>query len=150
LDLLRKVADRTDLRVSFSITTNREDVQRLYEPHCAPIDERLDTIRVLRDAGIRTFVTLAPFLPCDPEVLARLALDATKEDLIGDPLHLRAVKRHGATTRDAAYKICARHEFSAWLEPAFQAEIVERIERVAGMYGRRFGIGTEGFRWLAQ
>src|SRR5271154_3429192 len=27
----------TTLRVSFSITTNREDVRKRYEPHCAPI-----------------------------------------------------------------------------------------------------------------
>ena len=35
LDRLRALARRTTLRVSFSITTNREDVRRLYEPHCA-------------------------------------------------------------------------------------------------------------------
>ena len=59
------------LRVSFSITTNREDVRKLYEPHCATIEERLDVIRALRDAGIETYATLAPLLPCDPEELAR-------------------------------------------------------------------------------
>src|SRR5579859_1624663 len=39
---------RTKLRVSFSITTNREDVRKLYEPHCASIDCRLKAIRELR------------------------------------------------------------------------------------------------------
>jgi DNA repair photolyase len=147
---LRDISTRTALRVSFSLTTNREDVRRLYEPHCASFEERLDTIRALRAAGIRTFAALAPLLPCDPEELARLAMDATDHNIIGDPLHVRAVKRHGATTREAAYKISERHDFSAWLEPAFQAEVVERIELAAAKQGRRFGIGPEGFGWLAQ
>ena len=71
LDLLRDLARRTTLRVSFSITTNREDVRRLFEPLCAPYSERIATIRALCDAGIETYATLAPLLPCDPEQLAR-------------------------------------------------------------------------------
>jgi DNA repair photolyase len=150
LAVLRDISTRTALRVSFSLTTNREDVRRLYEPHCASFEERLDTIRALRAAGIRTFAALAPLLPCDPEELARWAMDATDHNIIGDPLHVRAVKRNGATTREAAYKISERHDFSAWLDPAFQAEVVERIELAAARQGRRFGIGPEGFGWLAQ
>jgi DNA repair photolyase len=85
LDRLRTLANRTTLRVSFSITTNREDIRRLYEPHCAPIEERLEVVRALRESGIETFATLAPLLPCDPDLLARAALDASDRDLIGDP-----------------------------------------------------------------
>src|ERR1700674_5408867 len=69
---LGKLADlsrRTALRVSFSLTTNREEIRKLYEPHCASIDCRLEAIRELRAAGIVTFATLAPLLPCDPEDL---------------------------------------------------------------------------------
>ncbi len=49
-DLARLVelSQRTTLRVSFSITTNRESVRKLYEPHCATIDCRLKAIRELR------------------------------------------------------------------------------------------------------
>ena len=107
-------------------------------------------MRTLRDAGIMTFATLAPLLPCDPEKLAGLALEATEHDIIGDPLHVRATKPRGATTRDAAFAISRRHEFSAWLEPEFQAEVTERISKVVRKAGRRFGTGPEGFRWLTQ
>ncbi len=72
LEQLRALAQCTTLRVSFSITTNREEIRKLYEPLCAPIPERLDVIRALRDAGIETYATLAPLLPCDPEELAQL------------------------------------------------------------------------------
>ena len=147
---LSELVRRTTLRVSFSLTTNREAVRKLYEPHCATLDCRLKAIRELRAAGITTFATLAPLLPCDPEELAGLALEATDRDIIGDPLHVRAVKPRGATTREAAVAISGRHEYSAWLDPEFQAEVVARIGRVVANAGRRFATGPEGFGWLAQ
>jgi DNA repair photolyase len=83
-DLARLVelSRRTTLRVSFSITTNLESVRQIYEPRCATIDGRLKAVRKLRAAGIATFATLAPILPCDPETLAHIALEATDRDVI--------------------------------------------------------------------
>jgi DNA repair photolyase len=151
-DLARLVelSRRTRLRVSFSITTNREAVRKLYEPHCATIDCRLKAIRELRAAGITTFATLAPILPCDPEELAGIALETTDQDIIGDALHVRSVKPRGATTREAAFGISAKHGFSAWLEPGFQRQAMERIGNLVMRSGRRFATGTEGFGWLTQ
>jgi DNA repair photolyase len=150
LAVLVELSRRTTLRVSFSITTNREAVRKLYEPHCATIDCRLQAIRQLREAGITTFATLAPLLPCDPEELAEIALDATDQNIIGDPLHVRSVKPRGATTRDAAFAISQKHGFSEWLEAAFQVNVIERIGRVARQAGRDFATGPEGFQWLTQ
>ncbi len=151
-DLARLVelSQRTTLRVSFSITTNREAVRKLYEPHCATIHCRMKAIRELRAAGIRTFATLAPILPCDPEELAGMALDATDQDIIGDPLHIRSVKPRGATTREAAFAIAAKHGHSDWLEPEFQRQVIERLGAAVREAGRKFATGTEGFGWLAQ
>jgi hypothetical protein len=104
----------------------------------------------LRAGGIDTFATLAPLLPCDPEELAELALEATERDIVGDALHVRSVKPNGATTRAAAFQISGRHEFSDWLDPDFQVEIAARIGRAVNKAGRRFGTGPEGFRWLTQ
>lgn len=145
LDRLRDVARRTTLRVSFSITTNREDVRRLYEPHCPTFQERIDAIRSLRQAGIETYATLAPLLPCDPEELALAARDASGRELIGDPLHVRPVKRHGATTREGAWRVSAANDFNQWLDPSFQASIVERIRRITA-----FRIGPSGFALLSR
>jgi DNA repair photolyase len=147
---LTELSRVTALRVSFSITTNREEIRKLYEPHCAPIQQRLDTIRRLRAAGIDTFATLAPLLPCNPEELAGLALEATDRDIIGDALHVRSVKPNGATTRAAAFAISQRHEYSAWLDAEFQADVAARIGRAVSIAGRRFATGPEGFRWLTQ
>jgi DNA repair photolyase len=150
LSRLLALSERTKLRVSFSITTNRETVRKLYEPHCATIDCRLKAIRELHEAGITTFATLAPILPSDPEELARIAMEVTDQDIIGDPLHVRSVKPRGATTREAAFAISERHEFSAWLDPKFQDDVVERIGCAVRRAGRKFATGTEGFGWLAR
>jgi DNA repair photolyase len=150
LPRLVELARRTTLRVSFSITTNREAVRKLYEPRCATLDCRLKAIRELRSAGITTFATLAPILPCDPEELARIAVEATDQDIIGDPLHIRSVKPRGATTRDPAFAISKKNGFSAWLELEFQREAIERMACTVRRAGRRFATGTEGFGWLAQ
>ena len=147
---LQALAKRTTLCVSFSITTNREDVRKLYEPLCAPIPRRLETIRALRAAGIQTYATLAPLLPCDPEELVRAAIEASGRDLIGDPLHVRGVKPRGATTREAALRVSEARGYQLWHEPAFQAAMVERIDKAARAAGFTFATGPQGFARLAQ
>ena len=140
---LQRLAERTTLRVSFSITTDSERVRRLYEPHCAPIGERLETVRRLRAAGIA-------LLPCDPEALIDVALDATDRDIIGDPLHVRAVKKSGATTREAGVHISRAQGFSEWHDPAFQTAVVEKMRQRAAAAGRRYATGVTAFGWLAE
>jgi DNA repair photolyase len=147
---LQLLAQRTTVRVSFSISTDLETVRRWYEPHCAPIHERLGIVRSLRATGIAAYATLAPLLPCNPETLIDLALDASERDIIADPFHVRAVKKHGATTRDAALTISRVRGFAEWHDPAFQTAVTGRMRRRAEAAGRRFATGTEGFAWLAQ
>ena len=147
-----ELSRRTTLRVSFSITTNREAVRKLYEPHCATIDCRLKAIRELR-AGRHHDVrdARAACCPAIPKSWPRMALEATDQDIIGDALHIRAVKPRGATTREAAFAISERHGFSAWLDAGVSsATWWSALRRVVHRAGRRFATGTEGFGWLAQ
>jgi DNA repair photolyase len=44
-------------------------VRRVFEPHCAPIEDCWRTIETLQKAGIETSVAVAPILPSDPEAL---------------------------------------------------------------------------------
>jgi DNA repair photolyase len=146
LELVR----RSEARVSFSVTTDRDDVRRIFEPHCAPIAERWETIAKLRAAGIPTAVTLAPILPCDPEALVRQAMEVSDGPVVADPLHVRAVKKSGATTREAAHGICRHHHWEAWLEPSFQQEVLALMAAVATAAGREFGHGPAGFGLLTK
>jgi DNA repair photolyase len=150
LEKLAKLATLTRLRVSFSFTTDREEIRRLYEPLCAPCADRLHAIRQLGAAGIPVHATLAPLLPCDPEALLDMALTATVSDVICDPFHSRAVKSRGATTRDAALRLSERFGFSEWHEPRFQEGIVARLRARAALAGRRIEAGVAGFRLLAE
>jgi DNA repair photolyase len=150
LALLQRLAERTILRVSFSITTDNDRVRRLYEPRCAPIPERLDAVRRLRAAGIAVFAALAPLLPCDPEALIAIALEATGRDIIGDPFHVRAVKKCGATTRDAGVRISHAQGFTEWHDPAFQTAVTERMRKTAAAAGRRFATGPQAFSLLSK
>ena len=105
-----------------------------------------------RSAPVRSFIahaTLAPILPCDPEELAQLALDATDRDVIADPLHMRGNRPHGAVTREAACRISEHAGAAEWHDPAFQAEVVDRIRRTLDAAGRRLGVGVAGFARLA-
>jgi DNA repair photolyase len=150
LDLLCEAARRTRLCVGFSVTTDRDDVRRVFEPHCAPIAERWRIIAALRAAGVDVCPTLAPLLPCDPEALMRRALEVSAGPVVADPLHVRAVKKSGATTRDSGMAICRRHGWAEWLDPAFQQSVLARMRAVAAAAGREFGYGPKGFGLLAK
>lgn len=150
LQQLRELAARTTLRISFSLTTNREEVRRWYEPHCAPIAERIKVIGKLRHAGLETYATLAPLLPCDAEELVRLALAVTDQGIIVDPFHVRATKKTGATTREAGVRISRKRGFESWHDPVFQNEILARMRNTAEAAGRKLAHGWEAFAWLAR
>ena len=150
LDLIKELSQRTRLHVSFSVCTDDEKIRRIYEGRCATFHERLRVLQALAVANIRAFATIAPVLPCNPENFAKSLLERTSGGIICDPLHVRATKPHGATTRDAAWRIAQQHGHQQWFDAAFQATIAERIGTVVNAAGRKFGIGWEAFSWLAE
>jgi DNA repair photolyase len=150
IDLLRAAAKKTTIRVSFSITTDREDVRRIFEPHCAPIEERWRTVETLQAAGIETSVAIAPILPSNPEALIARAVSCSAGPIVSDAFHVRAIKRSGATTREAAISICDRHGWNDWLDPAFQCDVLARMADAAKAAGRDFGHGPHGFALLTK
>ncbi len=147
--LLQELATRTRLRVSFSLTTDRDEVRRFYEPHCESVTDRVKAMSGLRDAGIPVHCTLAPILPCNPSALADLAIESTRRGVIADPLHNRDGKPQGATTRVEAVKVSRARGFEQWHHQDFQARVLETIRSRVECSGREFGVGENGFRMLA-
>jgi len=66
IDLLTRMKSRVD--VGFTITTFNQEAQRIFEPHASPVKERIEAVRQLNEAGLETWVFIAPMLPCVTEV----------------------------------------------------------------------------------
>jgi DNA repair photolyase len=52
-----------DFEVGLSVTTADDGMRRLFEPHAPPIMARVRALEELHQAGIRTYVMIAPMLP---------------------------------------------------------------------------------------
>src|SRR5438477_7930493 len=63
IDVLRKLDEKTDLTVYFSVPCVNEDIVRKTDPGTAPARQRLRALRMLREAGIDAAVLCMPVLP---------------------------------------------------------------------------------------
>jgi DNA repair photolyase len=74
IDLCRELSRMCDLRIHVSIETDREHFDGL-PPPASPVEKRLAACALLKQAGLRTVVTVAPLLPiADPDrFCARIA-----------------------------------------------------------------------------
>jgi DNA repair photolyase len=108
LDILQAAPDVT---VGFSITTDDDRVRRVLEPHAPPIAARLSALRQVHEAGIHTWVFVAPMLPLNPDRLYA-AIAPHIRHLMVDPLNYRQQVRD----------IFHRHGWDYALTDAYAAE----------------------------
>jgi DNA repair photolyase len=92
LDLLKSIRDRVD--VGFTITTFDEEAQRIFEPHASPVHERVEAARRIGEAGVPTWVFIAPMLPYVSEMELENGLrqlqEAGVERLMSDRYNARS------------------------------------------------------------
>jgi DNA repair photolyase len=74
--------------VGFSIPTDNDEVRKVLEPHAPPIGARLSALKRLHEAGIPTWVFIAPILPMNPDRLYE-AIEPYITNLMVDPLNYR-------------------------------------------------------------
>jgi len=79
IDLFRRFYD---ISVGLSITTDREDVRRIFEPNSPSIQSRIKALKMLHDEGVTTYVFIGPMLPLDPERLLEMLTGIVDEVLI--------------------------------------------------------------------
>lgn len=96
LDLFEGMKDRAD--VGFTVTTFSPNAQPVFEPYASPVGDRIDALRKLNDAGIDTWVFIAPILPFATEEdlqqgLQRLA-EAGVKRLLTDRYNARGMIMH--------------------------------------------------------
>jgi len=96
LDIIRRLSD---VEAGFSIATEDEASARLFEPHAAPIRERIEVLKEFKAAGVRTFAFVGPLLPGNPEKLVDLLAPVVEHAFIDRMNYVPAVRdiyaRHG-------------------------------------------------------
>jgi len=70
LDIIKRARK---FEVGMSITTADDAVRKLFEPSAPPIQARVDAIGQLHQAGVKTFVMIAPMLPGVEDLAEMLA-----------------------------------------------------------------------------
>ena len=59
IDLLKQM----NCEVGLTITTLNDNIRKLFEPNTSSIEERLNALKQLKEAGIRTYIFFGPMLP---------------------------------------------------------------------------------------
>jgi DNA repair photolyase len=130
IDLLQRLSRSAELSVAVSLVSPDAPLLRRLEPWAPPPDVRVEVLRRLTEAGLRTGLALAPILPGlsdgEPEIdrlLARVAAAGVR-GLWWSLLFLRSP---------------TRESFLAWLG----REIPERVAGYRRLYAGRTRIGGE-------
>src|SRR5438128_9223 len=63
IDVLKKIAERSELSLNITITSLRTRLARLLEPRAPRPDLRLAAVRQLHEAGLRVGVSASPLIP---------------------------------------------------------------------------------------
>jgi len=106
-----------DVSVGLTITTNDDRIRRLFEPGAPPIDARIDALRLLHNAGIKTYVFIGPVLPMNPELLARLLRP-----------HIDSVFIDGMNYPEKVRWLYKRCNIERWLDGRFVEGIIRRLQ----------------------
>lgn len=131
IDLLKRFPF---VRVNMSITTDDETVRRAFEPHCASINQRLDAIQAVHEAGINTCVTMTPMLPIQDPIGFAHRLKATGvPHFVAQEFHLGKT-RFAAGTGDEARTLAQHYDWTP--ERCYQTIALMRTELPALRYGR--------------
>jgi DNA repair photolyase len=149
LELLAAAARRAPVSVSLSIGTLDEAVWRATEPGAPHPRRRLDAVRQLADAGIRTGVLIAPVLPGLSDSADRLqevvtaCVEAGAGSVTAIALHLRpGVREHflgwlRPRDPDLAEEYERRYP-RAYLPDAEQQRLAARVRAYAERAGARY------------
>ena len=147
IDLLQEISRSNRISVNLTVTTTDPDLARILEPRAPRPDLRLEAVKKLRDAGIRTGVICAPVLPGitdapkQLEAVVRAAAEAGACYVYANPLFLKPcsaavflpfLKEHFPQLV-ADYD--RRFKDRAFLPTAYRKRISELFARLRGKYG---------------
>ncbi|QPJ63654.1 MAG: hypothetical protein G3M70_00245 [Candidatus Nitronauta litoralis] len=139
-DLIRALSGKTDLRVHISIETDREHIQGLNKQACG-VEERIEAVHNLSDAGLFVVVCMAPLLPMEhPERFFRKLARAGAQAVVVDHF----IEGDGTATGSRTLKTVLPEKMEALMPASVQLNYRDEIASIA----RRFlptGISAAGF-----
>jgi DNA repair photolyase len=126
IDLLLQLGNK--VRVSMTIETDRDDIRKHFTPEAPPIQARLRTLQLLKDAGVPAQATIAPILPSSnsfPSILVGLVSRVCIDDyFMGDGSGGRRTKNLGIATK---YNELVLEE---WYSPSAYLMVYDRFLKV--------------------
>lgn len=117
------------VRVGFSISSLES---RAFEPGVVPVARRIETIRTLVKAGIKTWVSMAPLIPGMMEVDVRDLLERLKDAGVGS-VSANALRFHGYTESKQMFEEAVGVPASQMSEGAEQ--IMDTVRSLIERYG---------------
>lgn len=141
LELFRELSALCDLRMHVSIETDRERLPGL-PPHASSVARRFESCRILRDAGLRTVITVSPLLPIDdPEEFFRRASDCADAVVI-DHFIEGDGSADGSRTRRTVLPMAMAAVLPASTGLGYREQMVEIASR---FLPGRVGVSVDGF-----
>ena len=116
IDLFKEFEDS---KVGLSITTDDDEIRKIFEPRSPSIEERIKALDELHRQGIYTYVFIGPILPQNPERLASLLKDKVDCVLIDKMNYSYKVKK--------IYRTCG---FEYALEPEYFEDVAKKLEKI--------------------
>ena len=83
LDLFKRFKE---IKVGFSITTDDEDMKKIFEPHSPSINSRIRALKILRKGKVGTYAFIGPMLPLNPGKLVGM-LDGLIDEVLIDKMN---------------------------------------------------------------
>ncbi len=71
-----------DISVGLSVTTDKEEIKKIFEPNSPSIQSRIKTLKMLHNEGVSTYAFIGPMLPLAPEKLIETLAKVVDEVLI--------------------------------------------------------------------
>ena len=114
LDLLKQFKE---IEVGFTIPTDDDEIRKIFEPHAPPIRARIQALKKLYEAGLKTYAFIGPLLPMNPEALS---------EKINPYVHSVLIDRMNYASKTR--RIYHLHRLNQWLDYDFVDEIIQRLE----------------------
>jgi len=155
IDVLQRIAVRSDLAIDITITTLRTRLARLLEPRAPRPDLRLAAVKQLREAGLAVGVSASPLIPGitdrdgDLEAVAAAARDAGAQWFFSGVLFLMpsSAKQFLPFVREKFPRLAKQYEQwfakNGYAPEEYRQKASERVRRI------REKLGFASRPWIA-